>query len=119
MGSEEHSLGGLEGERWPAVTGTAPPGSSVTQGRPASLAVGQGSKGGLLSFPQGIGGFCQGGRPWISDMKWPDLTPDSLTPPEEESYSEPCRFVTWGDSLEKQRSGGLLPLLSFPGPSLL
>lgn len=99
MGSEEHrQLGGIGGGERPAVTGTTP------WARPASLVVGQGSEGGLLSFPQGIGGFCQGGRPWISDMKWPDLTPDSLTPPEEESCSEPCRFVTWGDSLEKQRS---------------
>lgn len=93
-----------------------PPGLSVTQDRPAALAGGQGSEGGLLSFPQGIGGFCRGGRPWISDMKWPDLTLDSLAP-QERSPIVSHTDLSRGKAAWKSRGAGVFcPSFPFQNP---
>lgn len=100
----------------------APPRLLSVTDRPAALAGGQGSEGGLLSFPLGIGGFCQGGRSWISDMKWPDLTLIKPGSSGEESHSELHR-LSRGRQLEKQRGAGVFCppflcnlLVTGPGP---
>lgn len=114
MGGVDHrQLGGIRGGETASCHRHRPPGSSVTQDRPASLVVGQGSEGGLLSFPQGIGRFCWEGCPWISDMKWPDLTLDSLAS-QERSPIVSHADLSRGKTTWKSRGAGVFFCPSFP-----